>query len=149
MTKEVAKKTLNAILMSSKSKSDKEALDLAIKALEQIEIWNATTKDRQIIAPKGTFRKIWEDEQQPTLDIRQRERQLEMEYQHGYDKGWEEGRKALEQQQKTGHWIDADDGYPFNAICSSCNRLNHLYGNYCKHCGAKMVEPQESEDEEE
>lgn len=41
-------------------------------------------------------------------------------------------------QPKTGRWIDADDGYPFNAICSSCNRLNHLYGNYCKHCGAKM-----------
>lgn len=39
---------------------------------------------------------------------------------------------------KTGYWIDADDGYPFNAICSSCNRLNHLYGNYCKHCGVKM-----------
>lgn len=48
----------------------KEALEIAIKALEQ----------------------------QPILDTRQRERQLEMEYQHGYDKGWEEGRKALEQQ---------------------------------------------------
>lgn len=47
-----------------------EALDMAIKALEQ----------------------------QPILDTRQRERQLEMEYQHGYDKGWEEGRKALDQQ---------------------------------------------------
>lgn len=49
---------------------------------------------------------------------------------------------------KMGHWINADDEYPFNAICSSCNRLNRLYGNYCKHCGAKMVEPQKSEDEE-
>ena len=46
----------------------KKSLDMAIKALEQIEIWNATTKDRQIIAPKGTFRKIWEDEQQPCED---------------------------------------------------------------------------------
>ena len=45
-----------------------EAFNMAIKALEQIEIWNATTKDRQIIAPKGTFRKIWEDEQQPCED---------------------------------------------------------------------------------
>lgn len=45
-----------------------EAKAMAIKALEQIEIWNATTKDRQIIAPKGTFRKIWEDEQQPCED---------------------------------------------------------------------------------
>ena len=46
-------------------------------------------------------------------------------------------------QPKTGHWIDADGD---NAICGCCNRLNHLYGTYCKHCGAKMVEPQESED---
>ena len=46
---------------------------------------------------------------------------------------------------KTGHWIDADGD---NAICGCCNRLNHLYGAYCKHCGAKMVEPQESEDTE-
>lgn len=37
-------------------------------------------------------------EAQPKLDTRERERQLEMEYQHGYDKGWEEGRKSLEQQ---------------------------------------------------
>lgn len=44
---------------------------------------------------------------------------------------------------KIGHWIDAGGD---NAICGCCNRLNHLYGTYCKHCGAKMVEPQESED---
>ena len=50
-----------------------EAKAMAIKALEQIEIWNATTKDRQIIAPKGTFRKIWEDEQQPSDDCISRE----------------------------------------------------------------------------
>lgn len=40
-------------------------------------------------------------------------------------------------QPKKGHWIDADGD---NAICSCCNRLNHLYGTYCKHCGAKMEE---------
>lgn len=51
--------------------------------------------------------------------------------------------KVLEQEPKTGHWID-DDGD--NAICSCCNRLNHLYGDYCKHCGAKMVEQHEKED---
>ena len=43
--------------------------------------------------------------------------------------------KVLKQKPKTGYWID-DDGD--NAICSCCNRLNHLYGDYCKHCGAKM-----------
>lgn len=44
--------------------------------------------------------------------------------------------RALGQEPKTGHWIDADGD---NAICSCCNRLNHLYGTYCKHCGAKML----------
>ena len=38
------------------------------------------------------------------------------------------------EQSKTGHWIAADGD---NAICSCCNRLNRLYGTYCKHCGAK------------
>lgn len=46
-------------------------------------------------------------------------------------------------QPRIGHWIDADGD---NAICGCCNRLNHLYGAYCKHCGAKMVELQESEE---
>lgn len=50
---------------------------------------------------------------------------------------------TIEQEPKTGHWIDADGD---NAICGCCNRLNHLYGTYCKHCGAKMNEPRESED---
>lgn len=43
--------------------------------------------------------------------------------------------KALEQEPNTGHWIDADGD---NAICSCCNRLNRMYGLYCKHCGARM-----------
>ena len=40
-----------------------------------------------------------------------------------------------EPKQKTGNWIGADSD---NAICSCCNRLNRLYGDYCKHCGARM-----------
>lgn len=43
--------------------------------------------------------------------------------------------KTLKQEQKTGRWISAYDG---DAICGCCNRLNRLYGKYCKHCGAKM-----------
>ena len=41
---------------------------------------------------------------------------------------------------KTGHWIDADGD---NAKCGCCNRLNLVYGTYCKHCGAKMFDSQE------
>lgn len=42
---------------------------------------------------------------------------------------------SITPQPKTGHWIAADGD---NAICGCCNRLNRLYGTYCKHCGAKM-----------
>lgn len=45
--------------------------------------------------------------------------------------------KIQSAESKMGHWIDADGD---NAICDCCNRLNHLYGTYCKHCGAKMIE---------
>ncbi len=51
-------------------------------------------------------------------------------------------KRALEQEPKTGHWI-AIDGK--SAICSCCNRNNTLYGDFCKWCGTKMVEPQKSE----
>ena len=47
--------------------------------------------------------------------------------------------------QQTGHWIDLDEK---SAICSCCNRNNTLYGDFCKWCGAKMVEPQEVRDKE-
>ena len=43
--------------------------------------------------------------------------------------------KALEQEPKTGHWIDKEEK---TAICSCCNRNNLLYGDFCKWCGAKM-----------
>ena len=55
----------------------------------------------------------------------------------------------------TGHWIFEEgdgktcfDGY----VCSACNKSFHTHVPYfaeyefCPHCGAKMVEPQESED---
>ncbi len=53
--------------------------------------------------------------------------------------------KALEQESKIGHWIDLDEK---SAVCSCCYRNNTLYGDYCKWCGAKMVEPQEGSGEE-
>ena len=65
--------------------------------------------------------------------------------------------EALEQEPKTGHWILADDqneedvendNYRF--ICSECQCSDiHAKGTivpYCWKCGAKMVEPPESEE---
>lgn len=49
---------------------------------------------------------------------------------------------CAEQEPKTGHWIDKDEK---SAVCSCCNRNNTLYGDFCKWCGAKIVESLESE----
>lgn len=59
-------------------------------------------------------------------------------YSEEFIKGFECGVERqfnADREPKMGHWIN-DDGD--NVICSCCNRLNHLYGTYCKHCGAKM-----------
>ena len=63
---------------------------------------------------------------------------------------WE---KYVEQEPKTGHWIwELEDWNKW--ICSECGwskrtdvhvRLGY---DFCPSCGAKMVEPQESEDNE-
>ena len=50
--------------------------------------------------------------------------------------------KALEQEPKTGHWIATEDGFE----CSECGCISRSRANFCQYCGAKMVEPQESED---
>lgn len=49
-------------------------------------------------------------------------------------------------QPKTGHWIDLDEK---SAVCSCCNRNNTLYGDFCKWCGAIMLETQEKREEVE
>ena len=55
--------------------------------------------------------------------------------------------------QKPGKWINDKDDMP---TCSECGYIpqydraidDYEYSNYCPSCGAKMVEPQESEDKE-
>jgi len=52
-------------------------------------------------------------------------------------------------QQKTGHWIaNKAKYYPGWVHCSECGEdWTHLgRPPYCPACGAKMIEPQESED---
>ena len=55
--------------------------------------------------------------------------------------------KALEQESKTGHWIDTGSGQK----CSKCHEIQYGYDNhrfYCANCGIKMIEPQERSGEE-
>ena len=62
---------------------------------------------------------------------------------------------SVEQESKTGHWIKSNipnEEY----VCSECGgacwyydyQANVAKSRYCPNCGAKMVEPQESEDKE-
>ena len=59
--------------------------------------------------------------------------------------------QALEQEPKIGHWIMTSDYYlgAYGSIdyvkCSCCGEESLEEGNFCPNCGAKMVEPQESE----
>lgn len=53
--------------------------------------------------------------------------------------------EALEQEPKTGHWMKSNIGGA--KVCSVCNAHIGLSSfKYCPNCGAKMIEPQESED---
>jgi len=57
--------------------------------------------------------------------------------------------KALEKEPRKGHWIDySDEGF---VECSECGSATNCDGNiadlhFCFSCGAKMIEPQESEE---
>ena len=67
---------------------------------------------------------------------------------------WEEVIKALEQEPKAGHWIR--HYAPFgeeqdSRECSNCHawfKWDMPRNSFCPNCGAKMAEPQESEDKE-
>lgn len=45
-------------------------------------------------------------------------------------------------QPKTGHWI-FDEILDKHYYCSECKSMGVDYWDFCPHCGAKMVEPQE------
>lgn len=56
--------------------------------------------------------------------------------------------KALEQEPKTGYWIDTGSGQE----CSNCHEIQYGYDNhrlYCANCGTRMVESQEESEKYE
>ena len=61
--------------------------------------------------------------------------------------------EKLEQQTKTGHWttveMTQDDGCRYTVTyCSECDEDVDYRTDYCPNCGARMVEPQESEEQD-
>lgn len=87
--------------------------------------------------------------------------EVEWEYPMEYAAAFDRAIEVLEQEPKTGHWIEIakySDG-KHKIECSECG--NHIFDRghansynvkekykYCPRCGAKMVEPQESGDKE-
>lgn len=56
--------------------------------------------------------------------------------------------RIIEQEPKAGHWIDCDNVEDYSADgydCSVCGVNAEYATSYCPNCGARMVEPQESE----
>lgn len=66
-----------------------------------------------------------------------------------------------DEKEKVGHWIQTNESFInqdgqfiYNFICSECKSLSYfrksnkkvIGANVCPNCGAKMVEPQESEE---
>jgi hypothetical protein len=125
------------------------ALDMAISALEQ-----------QDILFKTGFLKDCESckvlEQQPCEDAISKQTAIDIvRHECGEWKGLAKeivkqfnGLSPVQPKPKTGHWIDDE----FGSKCSWCGIHTHLDKfdkpmklKYCSMCGAKMVEPQESE----
>ena len=99
----------------------------------------------------------------PSVTVRQTSNCSTCEYEEDRDsgecyecvKGIQDWYKPKQTVQQMGEWIPVYQGDEIiNYRCSECelgdtNGSINLYGwGYCRRCGAKMVEPQESEDKE-
>lgn len=126
MTREEAIQTLKIIdcgYSTSFVANGHIAMGMAIKALEQETSDDAVSRE--------VFEQImWE-----------RDVAIEQLKELGYGFG---------EKPKTGHWIIIDDCEKFIAKCSECGRIedSRMISKYpyC-HCGARMVEPQEGEEQ--
>ena len=124
MTKEIAIHNLFALKLRSRVLSDRDALDMAIKVLEQ-EPKMLDTIDFAIDASNGDTNYF-------------------VGFRNGlrYTKSLIDGEEpkyesCAEQEPKTGHWISYTD----HQSCSCCGKWIAYYENdfnYCPYCGAKM-----------
>ena len=133
------------------TKDKYEAIDMAIKALEQ----EPTTKNNlgvdsigraELLKAMDTWDKFGYLANHGLIRLG-KENKYYVQYVRYEDmvKAVKDMPSVTPQEPNTGYWIDKNKN---TAVCSCCNRNNTWYGNFCKWCGAKMVEPQESEDKE-
>jgi len=55
----------------------------------------------------------------------------------------QEAPPANQQEPKTGHWIDTDEGFS-PCECSECESVEFIKSKFCPNCGARMAESEES-----
>lgn len=133
----------------------KEALDMAIKVLEQEKCEDAISRQAALESIKNLYPDM------PVVDIMGSRRKWLDKYAPYF-----ECENAVEQlplvnpQPRTGHWIrwyeqKETEWYIDNiphCKCSECDKEYDSHSSqfikYCSECGAKMIEPQESEDKE-
>ena len=106
----------------------KEALDMAIQALEQELCDDAISRQAAIKAfkPRGIAEDVWQEcnEYKMLSSL-----------------------PSVNPQAKTGHWSHDGSHWKNRFICSECGyKLFDEPTNYCPNCGARMVESQESEE---
>ena len=136
MTREEAIKQLKddrVLCINSETEPFAIAYDMAIKALEQEPCEDAI--DRKLVCAfiAGLI-----------SDDGEREKGLE----------YIRNMPSVNPQPKTGHWIKMllTDMSDIAGQCSECGFIHKFIGghtaqyNYCPNCGAKMIEPQESEE---
>ena len=108
--------------------------------------------DRQAIALGAAIEAL---NQEPCEDAVSRQAIIdEMEKRHAegdcITKGFVKNLPSVTPQPKTGHWIEefVDTEGEVRFTCSCCGKYQLFGTDFCYNCGAKMVEPQESEVEE-
>jgi len=114
----------------------KQALKMAISALEQMPCEDAVSRDAVIDALSDYVLFEEYEDKSHTFTVKPLIKRIV---------------KLPSVTQKSGKWIDrevydADRWKCCRWKCSECGRTELYKENFCPNCGAKMVEPQESED---
>ena len=135
MTRETAIKGLKAFRREfSGYEPNEEMFDMAIKALEQ----EPTTKND--LGVDCISRQAVEDAMYDAT------RAMDLNY--GQIMEYIDNLPSVTPQPRKGHWKDIPKYKDIAWQCSECEHFTTMKHSYCPECGAKMVEPQESEVED-
>jgi len=129
-----------------------DALDMAIKALEQeeekaIKMRDATSEEQKSVddyiksISKPTGVDFWDLEQEPCDNAIDRSKAIMIAsgYCHPANVAKELAKlPPVTPQPKTGHWIKTPHGFK----CSRCLIVHSHPSIFCPSCGARMIEPQ-------